>query len=43
MKIQISELKKLIGANKRVSDYKINSTETTSDELFFVHRKLETM
>ena len=42
MKIQISELKKLIGANKRVSDYKINSTETTSDELFFVHRKLET-
>lgn len=42
MKNRIELLKKLLGENKNVSDYKINCVKTRSSELFFVHKKLET-
>lgn len=34
---------KIIKENKSVSDYRINTTETQSYELFFVHKNLETV
>lgn len=42
MKNRIELLKKLLGENKEVSDYKINFVGTESSELFFVGKKLET-
>lgn len=42
MKNRIELLKKLLGENKEVSDYKINFFGTESSELFFVGKKLET-
>ena len=42
MKNRIELLKKLLGENKEVSDYKINFVGTKSSELFFVGKKLET-
>lgn len=42
MKNRIELLKKLLGENKGVSDYKINFVGTKSSELFFVGKKLET-
>ncbi len=42
MNNRIELLKKLLKENKNVSDYKINRTEKTSSELFFVHKTLET-
>lgn len=42
MKERIELLKKLLGENENVSDYKINFVKTQSSELFFVHTKLET-
>ena len=42
MKYRIEVLKKLLGENKEVSDYKINFVGTESSELFFVGKKLET-
>lgn len=42
MKNRIELLKKLLGENKEVSDYKINFVGTKSSELFFVDKKLET-
>lgn len=37
------ELIKLLQANKDVSDYRVSTTRRESYELFFVHRKLETV
>ena len=42
MKNRIELLKKILGENKEVSDYKINFVGTESSELFFVGKKLET-
>ncbi len=36
-------IEKLLLENKEVSDYRINTTVTESYELFFVHKKLETV
>lgn len=39
----MNDLIKLLGANKNVNDFRIISSKTRSYELFFVHRKLETV
>ncbi len=43
MKEKIQNIKKLLDAAAGISDYRINTIKTESNELFFVHRALETV
>ena len=41
--MKIMDIQKLLGQNREISGFRIVSTKTDSYELFFVHRKLETV
>ena len=41
--MKIMDIQKLLGQNREISGFRIVSTKTDSYELFFVHRRLETV